>query len=310
VDSRPGSGGFAAGKRPSVPIKVLSEPDMNDFLKNSKEPILLTDCIDYWPALKKWTDPRFWDDIAGHRYFPVELGLLNYNNNHENHDHDQSKPENSNPPSWTQDIISLRSYLETFVFTATEDEFTATEYEFTPYENENESRHTTNHQNHLSATRNLRPIGYIAQHNFSAQLPQLKSDYCPLQYTDAEDRDEGHDADSITMRNVIELFWFGMPGTFTPFHFDQCDNLLAQVVGVKRVILIHPKYSEKLNRNKNQHTSFNNSNLSQEHVEKVLLCETEHLVVILRPGQVLYIPKGWWHQVEALTFSISISFWF
>lgn len=30
--------------------------------------------------------------------------------------------------------------------------------------------------------------------------------------------------------------------------------------------------------------------------------------IVLEPGEVLFIPIGWWHQVEALDFSVSISY--
>jgi len=30
---------------------------------------------------------------------------------------------------------------------------------------------------------------------------------------------------------------------------------------------------------------------------------------LLRPGQMLYVPPGWWHYVRALTISFSVSFW-
>lgn len=31
--------------------------------------------------------------------------------------------------------------------------------------------------------------------------------------------------------------------------------------------------------------------------------------VVLRPGQMLYIPPGWWHFVRSLSVSFSVSFW-
>jgi hypothetical protein len=31
---------------------------------------------------------------------------------------------------------------------------------------------------------------------------------------------------------------------------------------------------------------------------------------LLGPGDVLFIPKGWWHAVRALTPSFSLNFWF
>ncbi len=30
---------------------------------------------------------------------------------------------------------------------------------------------------------------------------------------------------------------------------------------------------------------------------------------LLRPGQLLFIPRGWWHYVRAATISFSVSFW-
>lgn len=31
--------------------------------------------------------------------------------------------------------------------------------------------------------------------------------------------------------------------------------------------------------------------------------------VLLRPGDMLYIPPAWWHYVESVTVSFSVSFW-
>jgi lysine-specific demethylase 8 len=33
------------------------------------------------------------------------------------------------------------------------------------------------------------------------------------------------------------------------------------------------------------------------------------LETVLHPGDMAFIPKGWWHEVEALTPSFSVSFW-
>lgn len=31
--------------------------------------------------------------------------------------------------------------------------------------------------------------------------------------------------------------------------------------------------------------------------------------IVLNQGQVLFVPKGWWHYVESLDFSISVNVW-
>jgi ribosomal protein L16 Arg81 hydroxylase len=33
------------------------------------------------------------------------------------------------------------------------------------------------------------------------------------------------------------------------------------------------------------------------------------LVAELGPGDVIYIPRGWWHHVRTLDLSISVNFW-
>jgi len=37
--------------------------------------------------------------------------------------------------------------------------------------------------------------------------------------------------------------------------------------------------------------------------------EAEYVEAILWPGEMLYIPLGWWHYVESLSTSFSVSFW-
>jgi lysine-specific demethylase 8 len=40
-----------------------------------------------------------------------------------------------------------------------------------------------------------------------------------------------------------------------------------------------------------------------------LYAGTPHVDVVLGPGDVLFIPRGWWHHVRALSASFSVSFW-
>ncbi|DBA79824.1 TPA: hypothetical protein ACH3X1_008484 [Trebouxia sp. C0004] len=142
--------------------------------------------------------------------------------------------------------------------------------------------------------------GYLAQHPLFDQIPDLRSDiqepmYCAL--------GEGE------MQSINA--WFGPAGTVTPLHHDPHYNLLAQVVGTKYVRLYHPKHSASLypyqtglTQNSSQ-VEIDNPDF-KAHPEFANLLATE---CILQPGQMLFIPPGWWHYVKALSVSFSVSFW-
>ena len=143
-------------------------------------------------------------------------------------------------------------------------------------------------------------IVYIAQHNWLHQLPELENDFevpelCDLFLYEA-------------LSCALIHFWFGMAGTLTPLHFDKHDNFFCQIVGVKKVILVSPEYNNRLSGGSSS-SSNNTCSLKTDEL-KTLLQSIPHETVLVSAGQTLFIPKGWWHQVEAVTFSISISFWF
>jgi len=82
-------------------------------------------------------------------------------------------------------------------------------------------------------------------------------------------------------------------------------------VGTKYVRLYHPKDSARLYPFQTGLTQ-NSSQVDvdvpdlEEHPGFASLVATE---CILQPGQMLFIPPGWWHYVKALSVSFSVSFW-
>ena len=106
-------------------------------------------------------------------------------------------------------------------------------------------------------------------------------------------------------------FWLGPAGTVTPLHCDYDDNIFAQVWGTKRIFLSPPHHDEFL------YTSEANAILFGSPVdpeapdfEKFPLARQACLIeCIVHPGEMLYVPAGWYHQVRALTFSLSSNRW-
>ena len=150
-------------------------------------------------------------------------------------------------------------------------------------------------------------VGYLAHHQLFDQIPSLRADvltpdYCVLDAAESED--------PSYLPTPTANFWFGPRGTRSPLHHDPEDNILCQVLGTKLILLIDPCFSSRLApldgpQNNTSSVIFASPTFSQDHkCLKSLPCFT----VVLRPGDALYIPKGWWHFCEAATASISVSF--
>jgi len=104
------------------------------------------------------------------------------------------------------------------------------------------------------------------------------------------------------------MFWIGPAGTFTPLHHDLTNNLLVQLVGRKRVVLVDALHLPRLYND--QHVFSEIEDLTDPALDLARYTKLAGLSaheVVLEPGQMLYIPLGWWHQVEALDFSVSLT---
>ena len=102
------------------------------------------------------------------------------------------------------------------------------------------------------------------------------------------------------------FLWFGPAGTVTPLHHDTMNILIAQVYGRKRFILI-PSFQTHLIYNRVG--VFSDVDCEAPDYERYpLFRDVQKIELELEPGEVLFIPVGWWHHVRSLAISISVSF--
>jgi hypothetical protein len=106
-------------------------------------------------------------------------------------------------------------------------------------------------------------------------------------------------------------FWLGPAGTVTPLHCDFDDNIFAQVWGSKRIFLSPPHHDEFLYPREANAILFGSPfDPEAPDYEKFPLARQAALIeCIVNPGDMLYVPAGWYHQVRALTFSLSANRW-
>lgn len=101
------------------------------------------------------------------------------------------------------------------------------------------------------------------------------------------------------------FLWIGGAGTITPPHHDLLNIVMAQIYGRKRWWLADPRYADRVY---NHIGVFSQVDLSNPDFDRFpLLREVPIIDVVVEPGQMIFVPIGWWHQVESLDTSISMS---
>lgn len=104
--------------------------------------------------------------------------------------------------------------------------------------------------------------------------------------------------------------WLGPAGTVTGYHIDWIDGILAQIVGRKRVWLVPPEQSRFMYPSAKYDFRSTLSAVDPDGWDQARQPLFDHVrpaCVLLDVGQMLYIPRGWWHRVEGLTPSISVN---
>lgn len=102
------------------------------------------------------------------------------------------------------------------------------------------------------------------------------------------------------------FLWLGPAGTLTPLHHDAMNVLFNQVVGRKRFRLFSPLDSPWLYNSLSVYADVDPVEPDLE--QYPLFAKATPHVVVLEPGETLFVPVGWWHHVESLDWSASVSF--
>jgi LPS sulfotransferase NodH len=101
-------------------------------------------------------------------------------------------------------------------------------------------------------------------------------------------------------------FWFAPSGNTIPLHHDPWNSLLAQVVGRRHIKMIPASQWEFV-----YNEIGNSSRVDCANPDFARWPMFRHATVIdieQEPGDVLFVPVGWWYHVRVLTVSIAISF--
>ncbi|XP_046584131.1 tRNA wybutosine-synthesizing protein 5-like [Haliotis rubra] len=104
------------------------------------------------------------------------------------------------------------------------------------------------------------------------------------------------------------VFRIASPGVQLWTHYDVMDNLLIQVNGRKRVVLFSPREVENLYLNGDKSEVIDIDNPDLERFPK--FPDAERHEGFLDPGDILFIPALWFHNVISLEFGVAVNvFW-
>ena len=107
------------------------------------------------------------------------------------------------------------------------------------------------------------------------------------------------------LRNTASL-WVGPAGTRTPLHHDTLMLLHTQIVGRKRWRFVSPLSAPRLYNDFDVYSPVDFESLDLERFPEA--AKVTVLDVVVEPGETVFLPLAWWHQVTSLDKCISLSF--
>ena len=113
----------------------------------------------------------------------------------------------------------------------------------------------------------------------------------------------------LSKYSLAKILWLGCSPTRSQLHFDRQNNFICQMCGQKEILLFGPEETQFLYQNEanDSEDQFSNRfssidpNLSPESFRKMYPKTSNTLAtrIILNPGDVLFVPKMWWHLVSS-----------
>ena len=278
-------------------------PSLERFLTDAMAPgapAVLKGLARAWPAFAKWRDPSYLRAVAGARTVPVETGEHYLHATH------------------ARELVTLDAFLDEYVFVEDADDEKKREATIEKKAAGDAFRNSETSGSDrvcFAKKRKRKKMGYLAQHALLDQIPALRRDvivpdYCSLTL-ERDDRGARRDgAGSVATRA-----WLGPRGTVSPTHRDPTHNLLVQAVGSKYVRLYAPSQEKNLylfsDPKRSNASRADPRDALDETFAKTFpkFSSASFSDAVLEPGDALYVPPGWFHYVQSVTSSFSVSFW-
>lgn len=141
-------------------------------------------------------------------------------------------------------------------------------------------------------------IGYLKEFDLLKEIPSLRQDV----------QQDG----LFPQGNIVSSSaWIGPQGAHTGLHYDLLDNLAVLTRGVKRFYLARPGTVERLGALSSKYDRWAKlASVGMRDLADSGASSDSLFAVDLYPGDAIYVPHGWWHEVVNLQPSIFLSGFF
>jgi hypothetical protein len=104
--------------------------------------------------------------------------------------------------------------------------------------------------------------------------------------------------------------WMGTPGTRSGLHFDSAENLVTMFHGSKGFMLVDPSSPRRLYPFRHSPLKSQIDPMRVDWQAFGRLREAQIYIDVLRPGEMLFLPRNYWHYFTSLEFCINATCWF
>ncbi|CAL0300599.1 unnamed protein product [Lupinus luteus] len=154
----------------------------------------------------------------------------------------------------------------------------------------------------------------VPEHIYLAQVPIMNSD-CEERVQLETLREDIQIPSFLEEKELSSInLWMNNAQARSSTHYDPHHNILCIVCGRKQVVLWPPSSSPSLYPRPIYGEASNHSSVALENPDYSIYPRAERSInfaqkVVLEAGDALFIPEGWFHQVDSDDLTIAINFW-
>ncbi|KAK6169680.1 hypothetical protein SNE40_020679 [Patella caerulea] len=116
--------------------------------------------------------------------------------------------------------------------------------------------------------------------------------------------------DLLDNKFVEIMMWFSSGGTNSVVHFDAVDNINCVYRGSKDFVIVDPIKYEGMVPIDRPEGSYSDIDVDKmDYVKYPTLAKVEYIHAHLEPGDCLYIPYKWIHQVRSYNSNLAVNIW-